>query len=75
MWIIGMSPEKVKIASLDDLSRKDYSLQVSGYIEKRARDAIDPAEVKKEYFAALEAVTAAEENLRALLVEGGYINE
>ncbi len=68
-------PEKARIVTIEDLAQKEYTLQVNSYIEKRVQEAIDPALVKEEYFAALEAVYAAEENLKALLVEGGYINE
>ena len=67
--------EKCKVVSLEELSAKDYTLQVGSYIEKRPQKTIDPAQVKKDYFAALKAVTAAEEQLKTLLVKGGYIHE
>jgi len=67
--------EKVKIASLDDIRGMDYSLSVSGYIERAERETVSPAVVRKCFFAALENVRAAEGKLKTLLVEGGYIDE
>ncbi len=67
--------DKVTIASLDDLRGKNYTLSVSAYIEKSAQETVSPAEVRKHFFAALEDVRVAEEKLKALLVEGGYLNE
>ncbi|MDR0455043.1 MAG: N-6 DNA methylase [Deferribacteraceae bacterium] len=67
--------EKSKIVTLDDIRSKDYSLSVSGYIEKAAQTTISPAEVRKMFFSALEAAQAAEEKLKTLLKEHGYLNE
>ena len=64
--------EKCKIVTLDDIKAKDYTLSVNSYIEKKQQEAIDPAAIKKEF---LEAVTTAEDKLKRLLVEGGYIHE
>lgn len=67
--------EKCKIVTLDDIKAKDYTLSVNSYIEKKQQETIDPAVVKKEFLEALSAVTTAEDKLKWLLVEGGYINE
>jgi type I restriction enzyme M protein len=67
--------EKVKIATIEDIRSKVYSLSVSGYIEKTARETISPTEVRKQFFAALHDAHCAEEKLKTLLKEGGYINE
>lgn len=67
--------EKCKIVTLDDIKEKDYTLSVNSYIEKKPQEVIDPAVVKKEFLEALMAVTAAENNLKQLLAEGGYIHE
>lgn len=67
--------EKCKIVTLDDVKAKDYTLSVNSYIEKKQQEAIDPAVVKKEFLEALNAVTTAEDKLKRLLVEGGYIHE
>ena len=67
--------EKCKIVTLDDIKSKDYTLSVNSYIEKKQQETIDPAVVKKEFLEALSAVTTAEDKLKRLLVEGGYIHE
>lgn len=67
--------EKCKIVTLDDIKDKDYTLSVNSYIEKKQQETIDPAVVKKEFLEALSAVTTAEDKLKRLLVEGGYIHE
>ncbi|MDR0287868.1 MAG: N-6 DNA methylase [Clostridiales bacterium] len=67
--------EKVKIVTLEDIRAKDYSLSVSGYIEKAVRETVSPAEVRKQFFDALQNAHSAEEKLKVLLKEGGYIHE
>ena len=67
--------EKAKITSLDDIRSKDYSLSVSGYIEKAPQETVSPAVVRQRFLAALENVRVAEEKLKTLLAEEGYINE
>lgn len=67
--------EKCKIVTLDDIKEKDYTLSVNSYIEKKPQETIDPAVVKKEFLEALNAVTKAEDKLKQLLAEGGYIHE
>lgn len=67
--------EKCKIVTLNDIKDKEYTLSVNSYIEKKQQETIDPAVVKKEFLEALSAVTTAEDKLKRLLVEGGYIHE
>lgn len=67
--------EKSAIVSLEDLEAKEYTLSVSSYIEKAPTETISPQEVKQAFLAALGEVMEAEENLRTLLIEGGYISE
>ena len=67
--------EKSKIAGIDEIKSKDYSLSVNSFIEKAPHDTICPAEVKKAFLLALDEAIAAEENLKRLLIDGGYINE
>jgi type I restriction enzyme M protein len=67
--------EKVKIVSLNDIRTKDYSLSISGYIEKAAREIVSPAEVREKFFAALKSAHAAEETFKKLLVEQGYVHD
>lgn len=66
--------EKVKVVNLDDIRAKDFSLSVSNYIEKKPEEAIDPEQVKKEYFAAVQEVIENENRMKRLLIEGGFIN-
>jgi type I restriction enzyme M protein len=66
--------EKVKVVAIDDLRKKDYTLSVSVYIEKAAKETISPAQVRTDFSAALTAVQETETRLLELLVKGGYIN-
>lgn len=68
-------PELVKVASIEEIAAKDYTLQVNSYIEKHVQESTSPYEVKQNFFNALDAVTAAETKLYDLLAKGGYINE
>ena len=67
--------EKCKIVTLKEIEDKDYTLSVNSYIDKEQQEAIDPAIVKKEFSDALNEVTTAENKLKQLLLEGGYIHE
>lgn len=67
--------EKSKVVSIEDIKSKDYTLAVNNYIEKAPIKTVCPKEVKREFLLALEAAIEAEENLKALLIEGGYISE
>lgn len=67
--------EQVKIVTLDDIRQKDYTLAINNYIEKKEAETVPPEEVRRQYFAALQKVKDAEEAMKRLLVEGGYISE
>jgi len=67
--------EKVKIATLDDIRAKNYSLSVSGYIEKNTQETISPDEVREKFLTALQSAYAAEEKVKMLLEEGGYVHK
>lgn len=67
--------EKAKVATIEEIKKKSYSLQVSSYIDKEYMEARPPEAVRKEFFAALDAVYSSEEKLYELLVKGGYVNE
>lgn len=67
--------EKVKVVSMDDIAKKGFTLSVSSYIEKVTRETISPAEVREQFFAALERAHDAEARFKELLAEGGYIHE
>ncbi|WP_019155474.1 N-6 DNA methylase [Robertmurraya massiliosenegalensis] len=67
--------EKAKVATIDDIRKKDYSLSVNSFIEKAPQETISPKEVKRAFFLAVNEAIEAEEKYKRLLVEGGYISE
>lgn len=67
--------EFVKIATIDDIKKKDYTLAINNYIEKKEQEVIPPEEIYKQYFEILEEVKTSEANLKDLLIKGGYVNE
>jgi type I restriction enzyme M protein len=67
--------EKCRIATLDDIRSKDWSLSVSGYIEKAEKKTISPAKVREQFLNALSTAQKAELKFRTLLMEGGYTVE
>ena len=66
--------DKCAIVPIDTLREKDYTLSVNTYIEKTPVEAMDPKQVRHRFMEALQAVRDAEENLKKLLQEGGYLN-
>jgi type I restriction enzyme M protein len=66
--------EKCKIVSIDDVKENDYTLSVNSYIEKKPIEVVDTKVVRSEFFDAVNAVKKAEEGLRSLLQQGGYID-
>lgn len=67
--------DKAKVVTIQDLKEKGYTLSVNTYIEKTTQEAIDPAEVRRQFRAALDDAYEAEERLKQLLKDGGYIDE
>jgi type I restriction enzyme M protein len=67
--------EKCRIATLEDIRGKGWSLSVNGYIEKAARETVSPAETRKQFLAALTAAQTAETKFKKLLRSEGYIDE
>lgn len=67
--------ERVKIASIADIREKGYSLAINNYIEKREQESISPAEVRRQYVQAYQAMLQTEEKMKKLLLEGGYVSE
>ncbi len=67
--------ERAKIVTLEDVRKRDYSLAVNQYIERKEQEKVAPSEVRKEYFEALEEVYRAQERMRKLLIAGGYVSE
>lgn len=50
-------------------------MAINNYIDKREQETVSPAEVRRKYFEAYDEMISAEEKMRKLLVDGGYINE
>ena len=67
--------EKARVATINDIRDKNYTLSVSSYIAKAARESISPREVREQFSAALSQALSAEENLKTLLAERGYLHE
>ena len=67
--------ERAKIVTLEEVRRRDYSLAVNQYIERKEQEKVVPSEVRRQYFEALEEVYRAEERMRKLLIAGGYVSE
>lgn len=67
--------ERVKVVTIPEIRRRDYSLAVNTYIEKRARKTVPPEEVRRQYWEAYEGMLAAEARMRSLLLEGGFVHE
>ena len=61
--------------TIPEIKEKDYSLAINNYIEKKEQENVPPAEIRRQYFEALEEMIAAEEKMRQLVLEGGYISE
>lgn len=66
--------EKAKVAGLQDIRDKGYSLSINNYVEKTPAESISPSEVRVQFRAALEDVKTAEEKLMQLLAEEGYLS-
>lgn len=66
--------EKSKVVTIEDLRSRDFTLSVSTYIEKKPVATASPEEIRRQFFTALQEAYAAEDKLKELLQEGGYIN-
>jgi type I restriction enzyme M protein len=67
--------ERCKIVTIQDVEDGGFDLSVKKYIEKRKLKTVPPEVVRKRYFEAIENVRAAEDKMKELLIEGGYVNE
>ena len=67
--------EKVKIVTIPDVSEKYYTLAINNYIEKKEKEIVPPAEIRRQYLEAFDEMREAEETMMNLLLEGGYVNE
>lgn len=67
--------EKCKIVTIADVEAGGYELSVNKYIEKKKQETVSPIVARIRYYAALKAVRNAEERMKRLLIEGGYVDE
>lgn len=67
--------EKCRIVTIDELDAAGNTLAVNTYIEKKKQEVVSHAVIREQYFEALGNVKRAEAKMKALLVEGGYLNE
>lgn len=67
--------EKCKIVTIADVEAGGYELSVNKYIEKKKQETVSPIVARVKYYAALRAVRNAEERMKRLLIEGGYVDE
>ena len=83
-YAVVQRKHKNKDGSKDILSKHYYvRFRVNGQLKyvrlnatkKKEAETVPPEEVRRQYFAALQEVKDAEETMKRLLVEGGYISE
>ena len=67
--------ERVRIISIDEVVKNDYSLALNSFIEKKDQVIVPLTEAKKNFCKSWERVKCAEEKMKRLLVEGGYVSE
>ncbi len=67
--------DRCKVVTIQDVKKEGFDLNVKKYIEKRKQEALSPEIVRRNYFNALGAACKAEDKMRRLLVEGGFIHE
>jgi type I restriction enzyme M protein len=59
--------DKVKVVTLDEFKQNDYTLSVSVYLDKTAKEILDPEVVKREFFDTVDEVRRCEKRLTELL--------
>lgn len=67
---------KSRVVTIPEIRRKDngFSLDPKTYIERPKAEAIDPVKVRAEFQTAVEEMLKAEEEMKRLLVEEGYVD-
>jgi type I restriction enzyme M protein len=64
-----------RVVTKDDIREAGYTLAVGTYIKKTKQETTPPAEVRRQYYEAVQSVRENEALLKELLAKGGYINE
>ena len=68
-------PALCRIVSFTEIRGKNYTLAVNNYIAKEEQNSLTPGEIRKNYYDAYTDVVSAENIMKNLLREGGYLNE
>jgi len=67
--------EVSKVISIDDAKNKNYSLSLNDYLEKIKVEVESPEKVRANYFESYKKVSTLKEELKEMLIEGGFANE
>lgn len=67
--------EFCRIVSFSEIREKNCTLAVNNYIAKEEQNSLTPAEIRRNYYEAYSDVVSAEDTMRTLLLEGGYLHE
>ena len=67
--------ERVNVVTIADIRKKDYSLAINNYVDKKESETVPPEEVRRKYFEAYDEMISAETRMRELLTKGGYVDE
>lgn len=67
--------ERCRVVTLEDVKQGGYELSVKKYIKQKPKEVIPHEQVLQSYKDALMRVQKAEERMRKLLIEGGYVSE
>ena len=62
-------------AGMGSMVLKGQKVCFGGREVKKEQETIPPEEVRRQYFEAYEAMLRAEEKMKKLLLEGGYVSE
>ena len=67
--------EKSKVVTIQEIADHDWTLAVNNYIEREEIETVSPTVVKQDFLQTMNEVKSAEQKLKQLLVDGGYIND
>ena len=68
-------PKLCRIVPFSEIREKNYSLAVNNYAAKEEQAAFTPDEIRRNYYGAFSSVISAENVMKELLTEGGYLHE
>ncbi len=68
-------PELCRIVPFSEIRGKNYTLAVNNYVAKVEEASLMPDEIRRNYFDAFDSAMSAENVMKELLTEGGYLHE